>query len=768
MAYGVRYIITFYSRADIRYTVHLLLKDYTGTSPVLDGGPDPFILNYQSGDDDIINPIRASEATINFYNDGSTPLSTFYNEDSEAWQVNYYHYLSGQLLWTGFIVQDDCRETFIDPPYLVTLKATDNLALLKDIPFDEGYKTADFKTLVRLSTADVTITGLNTIAIPQPSGTIDMPVSDYQLLIYDGNRYTIIDADFNSSTVILTLIIKESFPANGTFPGMHYEIYKFDSPLAKLSLFTYIQTALINTGLLLPFEIYSNIYENTEQDRTDSATANTFAQSRLHSNIFQDDGGKWQNLYEIIESILMPLNSTLMQSGGKWRIIRWPELKLFNNAIPGTAYNADFSTPAAVTLAPNFPIAIDGNNFFINADATRSILRPFKSVENNFKYNDVVLLFGTDLKTSGDILNTFPSGVFRNDDYEIPPFWKHTHGDTSTIRVITDTSQTPEKEVDRYVVTPGVPPDTQRGVRLNDVEVSKGSKINFSLQFKMDIDDALTLQFWVRINLICTDGTLYTIVQNPGEQPRFNGAFPVANWDLGFGYYLEIPASTPKTEYFQFSFDAILGAEAELPVIPKDGVLAIEVRGTHGTSSGSSNWQLTVWNQVKLEIISRVNERDDTTGHRHKTEYNEKVKSKLEQEILIDDTSKNNIPGTLFTSAITAFDADVGDKYFTRTSAWHRGALTETRRLGDITTLERQQMQATARTIIEGSIKFTDLISLLNVIQIDTLPNLNFIMGVTEINFMEQIFQVTLWEIYQTGEADISAAYSFNYIYKET
>src|SRR3954469_20682457 len=139
MAYGLKYQIPFLSRKNETFLINLLLKDYTGSTITLEGATDPFLLNYESGDNAIINPIRASECTVNFYNDSAIPLTTFYSEDDEAWKIEFYRQTGNQLLWSGFIVQDDCREIFQDPPHIIQLKGTDNLGLLKDIPFNEAW-----------------------------------------------------------------------------------------------------------------------------------------------------------------------------------------------------------------------------------------------------------------------------------------------------------------------------------------------------------------------------------------------------------------------------------------------------------------------------------------------------------------------------------------------------------------------------------------------------------------------------------------------------
>jgi len=144
MAYGLIYTITFKNRFqnDI-YRVEILQKDFAGDVTELTGAETPFTVSYQTGDTNILEPIKSCEFTISFITDGSIEIEDFYNDDDEAFRVDYYFqsFADGtgteRRLYTGFLVQDNTNEPLTDRKHIITLKATDNLALLKNVKWDE-------------------------------------------------------------------------------------------------------------------------------------------------------------------------------------------------------------------------------------------------------------------------------------------------------------------------------------------------------------------------------------------------------------------------------------------------------------------------------------------------------------------------------------------------------------------------------------------------------------------------------------------------------
>lgn len=136
MAYANKYYLTFKNRQNDLYTVYFLQDGFVGTVEELEGGPEPCVIDYGSGDEFPWLGIRGHVAKFQYYNNGDHPLSNFAaNNDNE---YKYEVYKGAQLKWTGFIVQDDCAEPLTKPSrYLVNLQGTDNVGLLKDVPLSD-------------------------------------------------------------------------------------------------------------------------------------------------------------------------------------------------------------------------------------------------------------------------------------------------------------------------------------------------------------------------------------------------------------------------------------------------------------------------------------------------------------------------------------------------------------------------------------------------------------------------------------------------------
>lgn len=95
---------------------------------------NPFTVEYSSeGSDENykLNPIQASSATIVLKAIGDFELSEMYTEDEREWHVK----ASGAENWQGWVIPDGCYEPYASKPYDVSIKCTDALGTLKDVPF---------------------------------------------------------------------------------------------------------------------------------------------------------------------------------------------------------------------------------------------------------------------------------------------------------------------------------------------------------------------------------------------------------------------------------------------------------------------------------------------------------------------------------------------------------------------------------------------------------------------------------------------------------
>src|SRR6186713_543760 len=65
----------------------------------------------------------------------SVTWETFVSSQSDEWLIVVD--VDGQPVFEGFIVPDEGEGPFLDKPYVLSVKATNNLALLKNIPLSD-------------------------------------------------------------------------------------------------------------------------------------------------------------------------------------------------------------------------------------------------------------------------------------------------------------------------------------------------------------------------------------------------------------------------------------------------------------------------------------------------------------------------------------------------------------------------------------------------------------------------------------------------------
>jgi hypothetical protein len=695
MAYGLNYTMRFKNRIsnDI-YRAEIWQKDFSGTSTELTGAETPLTVAYQ--DNDILTPIKPIELTLSILikNSDGISLETFYSDDDEEFRIDIYcETPTDKLLYSTYMVQDGASEPETDRKHVLTLKATDNLALLKNVNWNQ------------ISNA------------------------------YTG-KYT------------LKYFIQYCLKQSG--------LYSPDS--------------VIDMGL--PLRHYCNIFENTTLDRGDSLTTDPLNELVLNAGIFRNDDETYQSCYDILTKILTDLNAVLFMADGCFIILRINEYKYFSGAIPGVqyAYSGSAETVTAITLTNRADTArIGGDLYPVNEDQNKTIERPLKSVIDTFNFNQFPYIINAALALPDGATpySTTTSGGFRYDRYSLAtyfPQWKQTHGDSSYLQIVTSVSNNAEQ--DRYIVTPGVA-NAQQGIQFNPIEVTAGDVLDFSLNYRTDVNTSSTLRFWVRAIIILSNGTSYHLVNTPAAgssvNVHWNGPYANTSWDADLGFYQETAAgSSDTTEYIQFSISGFVELNGHLPLIPADGVLLVEVRGTNG--SNTSNRQTTYWKDINLTIKNNISNSIYVSGQVHTDTNNPDIKAIQTNDITIDDSPRNTIAGTLFTNALSNFDytdsttggaTGIGNIYFTKTRLWHRGSNSESLRLGNIIALERLQLLYTSRYSREGTyriIRYGQFVSLLTLFQFDWLPGRNFLARGMTIDFMANTINGKLVEVYNDGE----------------
>jgi hypothetical protein len=713
MAYGKKYIIKFKNRLqnDI-YRCEIWQKDFVGSVTQLTGADSPFTIAWNGSDTDILNPIKAFEITLSI-NTSTLTINDFYSDDDEEFRTDFYFESlangtgTAKLLYSGYLIEDGVSEPVTDRLHVLTLKATDNLGLLKNIKWNE----------------------------------IEISV------------------DYN----------------------------------AKLSLIYFIQYCLKATGLYspdttidmsLPLRVYDNLFENTTDDRTVSDESDPWQSIVLHSNIFQNSDGTWQDLYSVLSTVLKNKNAFIIQADGAWNVIRVAEYSLFTNgAIPGTEY-FDPVTINAVTL--NEAVSIDRNGIDlvpVLEDQTNSIQRPFKIVKNTFNYNQASSLIKQNtlqLPAGATPYSTSTVSGIRYDKYDLAtyfPEWLQIDTDASYLQVETDTTLTPETENDRYIVTPSNSSVTS-GVRLNPIEVSKGDIFDFTVRMRTATDGG-NIHFVTRITLLTTANTYFWCVAAVDTLANAHWASTGPTGQAITNYYttesqfgvntLGVSSGDDSSKWVDYSIAFSQNQAPQVILIPLDGILLIEVMGAGGTRD--DNPVDAYWKDCALTFYNFINNSVKIIGQTHLETGTSTIKAIQENDTQIDDSPRNSIGGTLFRNDITTFGLSVGDIFFTKTTLWHRANISEALRLGNILTQERLRLNYTTRLIREGSFKNlrydTDkFISLLSLFTLGDVSGKYLAAASLTLDYMNCIGSGKLLEIYKDDEDDFTEVYSFNYLYK--
>ena len=113
-------------------------EGFTGASTTLIGSARPFVLKEFNTDDDIFKPLRPQMAEMSFIASASgVSIDNFLmNNDNDI--IVYFDFGTWTNYWSGYMLQDDFQESWIDTSHIITLRATEGIGQLKDIELTEA------------------------------------------------------------------------------------------------------------------------------------------------------------------------------------------------------------------------------------------------------------------------------------------------------------------------------------------------------------------------------------------------------------------------------------------------------------------------------------------------------------------------------------------------------------------------------------------------------------------------------------------------------
>ena len=736
MTYGIKYRCTFdpvssLTSSSAIFALEIFEKGYSGELFTIKGSTIPVLHQWET--DDPKAPIKGSSLTMNFINEGNLPLTDFYSTDDDAFKVEFK--CLGQMLFTGFIVQDDSSEVLVDFTHEISLSANDNLGLLKDVSLDK----ANIFSYVFSETTSIPF-------------SVDFHLREFIFLpdvlthIILGDKIEInggtpVDGQYTINKIIdggtaIGVWVDEPVPV--TYGGTTtYSILRGSNLLDKTFLSTILNMCLSVTSLNLNTDIYGKIIE-VSQDPNFSFLSQTL----INPQTFLKSDTEYMNCYDILEWIMRRFRMSLSQSLGVWNIIRWDEARYYNNLIEGFRYDSEFNFVAKITKGAPIESGI-GTNVIPETGLLRKINRPLLYFKETFNYQyPKQLLRNYDLKQLGTQIRYYTTGSGINlqkvYEYEAPWWYPSTLGMSVAgnyfIRITQDALG---NEIDRVLIVNG---DT----KSYTIEVNKGDSFKLSFSFKTQDSQPGSINIVSIVEL--NDGVTQKFFHNPALTSGSN------MWQSGVGFTYQIPSGENSNQWHTVEIDS-----SYYP-FPYDGLLYVYLRVED--LSGTKNE--TYYKDIRFEYSTRINESTKIIGQTHESTQPGTIKNVEEIDIYLDSSPRNAISGTLFLNE----KVGVLQK---RTSKWMHPYLPASDNLGKIITFEELFWRSKSRTILEatlyGAINTGAYISLLSIIRYNYLSNLNFVFGQLEIDYKNNKLNGTLWEIWADEELDSDLAYGYNFDY---
>lgn len=737
MAYGLKYQTQFSSQSDANnasmdYVLEFLFKDYVGGEVSIIGGETTVI--QRATDDNPVAAIKGQSLDITLLNKGnSLPISSFFSEDDDGIMVKLKQ--GGNVLFVGFLVQDDFSETMVDYTHSITLTATDNLGLLKGVilseaevrrAFQASYRTNGVDTVVYMYVTDLAF-------YPQAGNTIEI----------DGNSY-IIDTAINETTLIGIAYYNWTVTLTTTTGGIAqtvdtvYLTGEVDL-IQRNSLLSLLAVCLSQTNLTLITNIFMNLYEYTQDN-----TISTFEQTMLDSQLFIK-GESFEDCYTALSKILSAFHLTLIQANGQWNLVHWHEMRNYtNNACPSFQYDETWGRLGTGLFTNNFVIGPDPQLTRPIYELTQTAMRGYKFSRKQFNYNTPkYLLKNYDLLTLGDLIQTYTSGSEQISEY-VATDWQVGVGPIYSeyfIRVVVDIAS--QTETDRYLVIRDNCSDTTRAIASNNIEAQEKDKLVFSFSTRTGFSQPPTF------------GGVFAVRLTDNTTTRYVDDLPVDNGDwiptVGFSYS------------FTSNTDQWTNVEIKSSQIPFDGLVNCFLAQNNGGALNDS--RETHYKDIRFTYIQYINDSVKIIGHAHKQEQPPNKKLNADIEIEIDDSPRNSIVGTLFLPTFNGL-------LQSRTTYWRYPPDANGWRLGELTTLEELRWKQRTRLKFEGGFignyQNGTVISLLTMVQETFNPTKNYTFGMLSIDYKRNQFSGTLWELYDTDDPELDNTYSYTYIYEAT
>lgn len=729
-----------------QFGLYIYQKGFVGSFTELLFSGEPVIQEWQ--DDDPKKPIRGCMLNASFITDSSgVQLTDFYSEDDLQFYCEYRCLDTDQLLFAGFLLQDDCAEIEVDFNHEIKLSFTDMLGTLKDVTLDQAAViVGTLHTETGVDIQNLSFVHPNTIASFDSRVSVLKPGDVFT--IYDGvNTYEYVCLNLTYETLYGWIIwCNDSISWSGTITWDF--TYKIPYPLTgTIPLIDVIKLCLKSTYIDdIGLRSYVNIYPESTSG-VEEIWQDTFVHAEDYFN-----GDNWENCYDILEKLMDRFNCSLMQVDGFWTIVRWAEI--YNYAVPDNNnlryhyWDYQFNYIAAAINYNNF-IFYNGSD--LETGVIKSVVRPKQYVLETMQYNTPQFLKNQDLNETGALINEYAIGggntVY---EYELPYWTASVGGVVKFIRVVKDSNN---NELERYLVTTNLSTPTDIVIEYTNIELSVSDRLNFTFSTKTSNSEPgpINLVFQIFIN----DGI------NPTYKINTDGS-----WATSGGFSYSIASGDNLNEWHSVNIQSL--------AIPFNCIVTLYL-GYYSSSGGNE----THFKDLSFSVSNSVNDFLIVSGHQNKDTQPKELKNNIDKEINVDNTPRSSISGCLFTNDFVGLIRQ-------RTQRWlYPGGFVNYTSLGLGTTQEEMYQNYKPRTKYEGNLLYLlkgtgpyVFVNPLSVFMLNTNPNqYRFVPGKVAIDYKNNSVDITLYEIIDSANgftneindylnwAASNTFYDFKYLY---
>lgn len=752
---GLKYTSSFDSiRTQSRYNLEIYQDSYDSTPIPIILAATPIVQEWQ--EDDPLAPIKGSTLTINLTTSGGLSLLDFYSDNDNEFKVKFIDDTTSTTLFEGFILQDDCSEVQVDFIHEIRLTASDNLGTIKDINLGRAAELFGDTTLTT-SVPCAFVPAGPYIVINYGS---EWPVQPGQTFYIDGTPFTMVtnlgEIDLVYTGWCIQVVEEISTLIIGTFD------ISYKTPVlleGYIPLITFIKLCLKATYLDLPLSVINHITPTNGDIFLTTGETRMFEDVTLLGNTFLKNN-EYMSCYDVLEAIMKRFNMTCFQSLNSWWIVRTPDLFLDyqegETTINYYKYLANtFVYDDKYSINKSYIIATGA---YVETGLLKSIVRPYRRTLETFNYiQPEDLLCNSQFTDLGPLRQVTTGGGFTNKEYELPCWYNYDGGSPYPDRFIRVVFEG-DREVDRYVVVTGNTYDSARSVQSEDIEMNEGDLIEYSFEFQTDVSQpgSVNTVFAVRI----TDGTTTKYLQTNGSWAN----------TIGFVYNTGTGQNTNEWQTVTMKSD-------RLPFNSKMNIFLAEA-----TASTSDE---TRYRNLRLNVSYFVAGQGQVNGHSHNASQSKQLNNVNDVEILIDNSFRASINGTLFLTTQTGIFQD-------KCTTWKFGYGYNTgepldiyQNLGQVITSTYMFQRFKPRSKFNGNLLYiknaNGILSNLAIFSNEfTGPSLHnkMLLGSLAIDYKNDSAQFTMWEVFNKeiplpadNFADFEAylfniLYEFNYLYE--